>query len=410
MSDEPVGSRPRVLVIGAGSAGLLTAHALQMKGARVTVYEQDASLDARPRDWNFGIYWAQVPLQECLPEHLAKQVEDAQVDDYRAGEDEVMSIYNGKTGELLRELPAPYNIRLARKRFLRLISQDVDIQWNKKLTHVSSCSSSSSAQNDTTKTATATATFSDGTTATGNLLIGAEGAHSLVRDFLLSSPSLSALQPSPLVSSVAMAKLPSPAAQKFQSLSRRQCIAFHPSGYFNWLGIHDAHGTSPPGEWTFMMIMSWIPSDPSYDVASISASRAAILQDLKSRAAEFSPEFQFLWQSIPEGTPCWHHRLSYWIPRKWDHRNGTVTLVGDSAHPMTFHRGQGLNNAILDVGSLAQRIGEKGFTAEAIEAYEREMIPRAQEAVKTSNENSEGTHDWEKLMQSPLMKMGLKQK
>lgn len=73
-------------------------------------------------------------------------------------------------------------------------------------------------------------------------------------------------------------------------------------------------------------------------------------------------------------------------------------------------RGQGLNNAILDVGLLAQQIGEKGFTAEAVEAYEQEMIPRAQEAVKTSNENSEGTHDWEKLMQSPLMKMGLKQK
>lgn len=25
-------------------------------GAQVTVFEQDAALDARPRDWNFGIY------------------------------------------------------------------------------------------------------------------------------------------------------------------------------------------------------------------------------------------------------------------------------------------------------------------------------------------------------------------
>ncbi|PIA96428.1 hypothetical protein CB0940_10405 [Cercospora beticola] len=396
--DEPVGSKPTVLVIGAGSAGLLTAHALQMKGANVTVFEQDDSLDARPRDWNFGIYWAQVPLQECLPEHLAKQVENAQVDDYRAGEDEVMSIYNGKTGELLRELPAPYNIRLARKRFLRLISQDLNIQWNKKLTQISSDNKH-----------TATATFSDGTTASGNLLIGAEGAHSLVREYLLNSPSRAALQPSPLVASVTMAKLPSPAAEKFKSLSRRQCINFHPSGYFNWIGIHDAYGDSQPGDWTFMMIMSWIPSDSNYDVKELKSSED-ILQDLKSRAEEFSEDFKFLWKSIPEGTRCWHNRLSSWSPEKWDNRNGTVTLVGDSAHPMTFHRGQGLNNAILDVGLLAQQIGEKGFTAEAIEAYEQEMIPRAQEAVKTSNENSEGTHDWEKLMQSPLMKMGLKQK
>jgi hypothetical protein len=65
---------------------------------------------------------------EFLPEHLAKQVEDCQVDDHRAGADEVMQMYHGGTGELLQAMPTPYSIRLARRRFLRLISQGVDIQ------------------------------------------------------------------------------------------------------------------------------------------------------------------------------------------------------------------------------------------------------------------------------------------
>lgn len=86
-----------------------------------------------------------------------------------------------------------------------------------------------------------------------------------------------------------------------------------------------------------MMIMSWIPSDPNYNVEALNSSEA-ILQDLKSRAEEFSEDFKFLWKSIPEGTRCWHNRLSSWSPEKWDNRNGTVTLVGDSAHPMTFRK------------------------------------------------------------------------
>lgn len=264
-----------------------------------------------------------MPLHECLPKHLAEQVETAQVDDYRAGEDEVMSIYNGKSGDLLKDVPAPYNIRLARKKFLRLISQGVDIQWGKKLAHVASDGK------------TATATFQDGTNASGNLLIGTEGAHSLVREYLL-GPEKAVLQQSPLVASVTMAKLPAEAAMKFKEKSRRQFIAFHPQGYFTWVGIHDAYGDSQPGDWTFMMIMSWIPSDANYDVSSLQGD--AILRDLKSRAEDFSDDNKFLWQSIPEGTRCWHNRLSSWTPTPWDNHNGTVTLVGDAAHPMTFRK------------------------------------------------------------------------
>lgn len=39
-----------------------------------------------------------------------------------------MPIFNGKTEELMKAVPAPYNIRLARRRFLKLISQGLDIR------------------------------------------------------------------------------------------------------------------------------------------------------------------------------------------------------------------------------------------------------------------------------------------
>lgn len=75
-------------------------------------------------------------------------------------------------------------------------------------------------------------------------------------------------------------------------------------------------------------------------------------------------------------------------------------------------RGQGLNNAIHDVASLARAIKDKGLpvSAAAVTAYEQEMWQRGREAVEASNQNSLATHDWDTLLQSPLFTSGLAQK
>jgi hypothetical protein len=127
-----------------GPAGLLAAQSLKkvleclsqappradifQQNIHCTVFEQDASLDERPRDWNFGIYWAQAPLDECLPADLSRLVESAQVDSLIPAADAFMPMYNGQSGELLKKLSTPYMIRLQRRRFLKLISTGIDIR------------------------------------------------------------------------------------------------------------------------------------------------------------------------------------------------------------------------------------------------------------------------------------------
>lgn len=102
-------------------------HFLQ-QGIKCVVFEQDAALDSRPRDWNFAIYWAQVPLEECLPDELNSLIETCQVDSHKPSEEDVFPLYNGQSGELMKQLPAPYNIRLQRRKLLRLISKGIDIR------------------------------------------------------------------------------------------------------------------------------------------------------------------------------------------------------------------------------------------------------------------------------------------
>jgi 2-polyprenyl-6-methoxyphenol hydroxylase-like FAD-dependent oxidoreductase len=81
----------------------------------------------------------------------------------------------------------------------------------------------------------ATAIFKDGTREVGNLLIGAEGAHSKVREFLLGADK-AALQMSPIVGTGTIAKLPAETALQFKELHPRYLITFHPNGYFVWIG------------------------------------------------------------------------------------------------------------------------------------------------------------------------------
>lgn len=153
--------------------------------------------------------------------------------------------------------------------------------------------------------------------------------------------------------------------------------------------------------------------------------------------------------SLPKDAAIWCERLAQWPTVAWDNKQGTITLAGDAAHPMTYRkpamllhvpyvgfspfrslifaypfllgltldrstctdRGQGLNNAVHDAGNLCQALDEfmRGEmpVSDAIAAYETELVERGREAVVSSGQNSIMCHDWEQLQNSPLFKQGL---
>lgn len=59
----------------------------------MTVYEQDSALNSRPRDWDFGIYWAQVPLVRSYEWYLSYS--DPSIHN-RVRQSAFLSILNGK--------------------------------------------------------------------------------------------------------------------------------------------------------------------------------------------------------------------------------------------------------------------------------------------------------------------------
>jgi 2-polyprenyl-6-methoxyphenol hydroxylase-like FAD-dependent oxidoreductase len=63
---------------------------------------------------------------------------------------------------------------------------------------------------------------------------------------------------------------------------------------------------------------------------------------------------------------------------------GRVTLLGDSAHPMTWDRGQGAGQAIEGAVLLARELAGADDPVPALRAWEAKRIPRTKKIVRSS--------------------------
>ncbi len=68
------------------------------------------------------------PLEQCLPKELNDLVWTAQVANYVPAADDRIPVFHGETGDQMSAIPAPYSLRLAKKKFTKLISGGLDIQ------------------------------------------------------------------------------------------------------------------------------------------------------------------------------------------------------------------------------------------------------------------------------------------
>ncbi|KAF6233219.1 hypothetical protein HO173_008508 [Letharia columbiana] len=172
-----------------------------MLGIKCTVFEREHYLNERPRDWGFGIYWAQSSLIECLPTSLLSRLNTAQGDPLRTPRPKnYMRLMNGETAEELSH-----------------------VQYGNRLSTLS---------NNTHKgEPRVAATFEDGSKAVGNLVVGADVSKSIVRDYVL-GPEAAAMQPLPIMGMRATFTLPAGIAKKMVTEPQGQfaAITYHPAG------------------------------------------------------------------------------------------------------------------------------------------------------------------------------------
>ena len=386
----------------AGTAGLALAQGLRTAGIDCIVFEKHAA-HHRGRDWNMGLHWGAPSLRSLMPDGWWDCIQRVQVDPYVPTKDQdTLTWLRGDTGDTLAAFTFGPFYRLRRSKLRHLLQQDLQVQYGKQLHNITFADDALSV----------TAHFTDGTAATGSILVGADGARSSTRQILL-GPDRGSINHIPYAATFVQQRFTREQALFLRKFHPLFLASAHPTNNFAFFGMQDVADPDDPSSWTFFFYISWKSSLEEQE-ATRNWTDAQRLAQQKELAKAFCDPWKSAYEWTPDDAPVFYLGLTDWDPglegHRWDNHDGLVTMVGDAVHPMTYQRGQGLNHSITDAAKLRDALVEcqrGGDRAALITAFEDEVIERGGTEVRDGTMNTMLLHDWERVKQSPLFTKGV---
>src|SRR5580700_580567 len=163
-------SKPKIIIIGAGLGGLALAQGLTRAGFNVVVFERDESPESRAQGYRISIRTLGLnALKTLLTKDKFERLDAAKVADIGDG----IAYATSKMKALLKiPLGKDAAVQLLRTELRKVLLDGVNVEWNKRLV-------SFKEQVDEVQ-----AHFEDGSTASGDLLVGCDGGASKVRELM----------------------------------------------------------------------------------------------------------------------------------------------------------------------------------------------------------------------------------
>ena len=211
-----------------------------------------------------------------------------------------------------------------------------------------------------------------GATARGDILIGADGIHSVVRETLYPKEGPARWNGSILWRGA----IPWP---KFLT-GRSMVIAGGMAAKLVVYPIGEGYGDERPlTNWAVLVKVGEGGAPPKKE----DWSRPGKRDDLMPHVQRFNIPFVDA-KALIEATPeVWEYPMCDRDPLPhWSH--GRITLLGDAAHPMYPVGSNGASQAILDARCLADRLRECDHPQQALWAYERERLPMTADIVRSN--------------------------
>ena len=327
----------RAVVVGGGIGGVAAAVALARAGIDVQVHEQAQQL----AEVGAGVSLAPNGLRMLERLGVGEQVR-------RVGVRYAASELRLPDGRAVRHEPyqfamAGQNIGIHRADLLALLAGQLPpgtVRTGHRCTNFSQDQVS------------ATVGFADGSTATADVVIGADGIHSVLQGFVVAPAK-------PLYSGVVAYRGLVPRLEEYPARTIRMWMGegrhflvfpVRAGQLLNYVGFVSSD-TAVRESWS-------APGDPAALAAHFAGWDPVIGQVIAAISGPGGSGFQWgMYDRVP-------------LPR-WS--SGRLTLLGDAAHPMLPHLGQGVNQALEDAVALATLMGASTSPADvprALAAYE----------------------------------------
>jgi 2-polyprenyl-6-methoxyphenol hydroxylase-like FAD-dependent oxidoreductase len=387
-------SHVRVLVIGAGLGGLCLAQGLRKAGVDVAVFERDAGLSTRTQGHRIHIdSRGEQALRECLPPSLynlflatrgqpSKGISVFSIVDSRLEERVTQPFPEGGSDEFITIGSAVDRLTL---RQILLAGLDDIVHFNKAF-----------ARYEQQEDGRVCAYFTDGTRASGDVLVAADGVGSRIREQFLPhaqvlDTGLRWLGGKTLLTDEIIPLLPAQMHEKFAMVSGP-----HPSMMLGCVWFRTPPNEAAAQFWPALRFhhtedyLLWgllgsreqfsIPDEDLQAMESPDLQRTAV-QLTKDWYPALSPLMQ---QADPEES--FFLTMRRCVPMEHWHTSN-ITLLGDAIHVMPAN-GSGANSALRDASQLSRSliaVASQGMPLhQALHDYEVEMLRVGFGAVRTS--------------------------
>lgn len=386
---------PHVAIVGGGIGGTALAVACLHRGIPFTLYEKDRSFDARSQGYGLTLQQASKAM-----EGLGFFSLDGGITSTRhvvhTPEGNIIGEWGLRKWEKLfvERTTKRKNVHIARQTLRSLLLQALgdseQVKWGHTLTDFLH-----------TKNGRVELTFKVGenqVSAQADLLVGADGIFSVVRNLVLKEEEKAPLQYLGCIVILGICSL--------ESLRGVESPLLDSATVFQTVNGHERIYMMPYDQEDIMWQLSFPLSEA--EAKQLSAQGAKAMKEEAQKRLQWHVPIPQILEATQEseitGYPVYDRKL--FDPEVLKDK-GSVTLLGDAAHPMSPFKGQGANQALLDALLLARMIRvecdknpqwrERGMREVVLNGFEEEMAARSASKVEDSARAARLLHSKEVL-------------
>ena len=361
---------PMAAIIGGGIGGMALAVACRHRGIPFRLYEKDESLDTRSAGYGLTLQQASNAMRAFGIKSLQGGVTSTKHIVYSTSGSIIAEWGMRRWGvedkpELTKRRNEHVSRQALRKQLYDMVREN-DIRWGYSLKSIELGKGDSILEFETKQGVVSER---------ADLVVGSDGIRSKVRELVL--PDNMQLEYSGCLVILGICTL--------DRLQNIESELLDSATVFQMVNGHERMYVMPYDADTIMWQFSYRCSEDHARTLASDGSDALRKDVLKRTGAWSSPVPEIVYQSDTDRISAYPIYDRGPLHSSSLRKIGSVTLIGDAAHPMSPFKGQGANQALLDALSLARRIYNmkdvKNLRNSVLDSFEREMIARSKPKV-----------------------------